>query len=124
MTDSSIYAYDEFTTNIKNLPAEGEYMTEKMYSDTVPFIVVSRTAKTLKLIEVRVERDPDWQPNIFPGGFCGHCTNQCEQTWLYAGLGEREVTVRLVKYGRKKIWVYKSLRFIANGANRFYDYNF
>jgi hypothetical protein len=121
--NQTIRAYATFTTNLKGLP-EGEYMTETMYSDTVPYKVVGRTATTITLQEVEVERDPEWTPNIIPGGFAGHCTNVREQTWLYAGLGQRKVTVRLVKFGSKKAWGYKGCMFIANGAVRKYDYNF
>lgn len=125
--NQSIRAYETFTTNLKNLP-DGEYMTETMYSDTVPYKVVGRTAATVTLQEVLVDRDPEWKPNIIPGGFVGHCTNQNEQTWLYAGLGQRTLRVRLVKsrfYGSSKMWrSSEGHEFIANGARRKYDYNF
>jgi hypothetical protein len=122
-----IRAYDAFYTNIKGLP-EGEYMTQTMYSDTAPWRVVSRTATTVTLQPVLTERDPEWKPNIIAGGFAGHCTNQDEQTWLYAGLGEHTTIVRLVKsryYGSDKLWRSKQAgEFIANGAVRKHDYNF
>lgn len=122
-----IRAYDEFTTNIVGLP-EGEYMTQTMYTDTTPWKVISRTATTITLQEVLVERDPNWKPNIISGGFAGHCTNQDEQTWLYAGLGEMTTKVRLVKSrycGSDKLWSSAQHgEFIANGARRKYDYNF
>lgn len=124
MTD--IRAYTEFNTNIKGLP-EGEYLTETLWSDTVAWKVIGRTATTLKLQEVEVQRDPAWQPNILPGGFAGHCTNQNEQTWLYAGLADKTCTVRLVKSrynGQEKMWGSKGRSFIANGARHKYDYNF
>ena len=128
MTDTNkpIRSYDAFTTNVKGLP-EGEYLTETLYTDTTPYKVVDRTATTLTLQEVLVERDPEFKPNFIKGGFAGHCTNQDEQTWLYAGLGEHTVKVRLVKsryYGSDKLWGCKGREFIANGANRKYDYNF
>lgn len=125
-TNQPIRAYNEFTTNIKGLP-EGEYLTETMYSDTVAWKVIGRTATTMKLQEVEVARDPEWTPNIIPGGFAGHCTNQNEQTWLYAGLSPNTCTVRLVKsryHGSDKLWGSKGREFIANGARRKYDYNF
>ena len=126
MTTTNIRAFDIFTTNIKGLP-EGEYLTETLYSDNKPWKVVGRTATTLKLVEVEVDRDPEWTPHIVPGGFSGHCTNQNSQTWLYAGLSERTVTVRLVKsrYNRDgKMWGSNGRSFIANGARSKYDYNF
>lgn len=125
-TNKPIRSYDAFTTNVKGLP-EGEYLTETLWTDTTPYKVIDRTATTLTLQEVRVERDPDFKPNFIKGGFAGHCTNQDEQTWLYAGLGDDIVKVRLVKsryYGSDKLWGSKGREFIANGANRKYDYNF
>jgi hypothetical protein len=125
-TNKPVRAYDRFTTNVIGLP-EGEYLTETMYSDTTPWVVVSRTASTITVAPVQTKRDPNWQPNIIPGGFAGHCTNQDEQTWLYDGVGEGRLTLRLVKsryYGSDKLWGCKSRQFIANGAVRKYDYNF
>lgn len=125
-TNKPIRSYDAFTTNVKGLP-EGEYLTETLWTDTTPYKVIDRTATTLTLQEVRVERDPEFKPNFIKGGFAGHCTNQDEQTWLYAGLGDDIVKVRLVKsryYGSDKLWGSKGREFIANGANRKYDYNF
>ena len=125
-TNKPIRSYDAFTTNIAGLP-EGEYLTETLYSDTTPYKVVARTAATLTLQEVLVERDPNWKPEIVAGGFAGHCTNQDEQTWVYAGLGAHTVKVRLVKSryaGSDKLWGCGGREFIANGARRKYDYNF
>ena len=121
-----IRSFDTFTTNIKGLP-EGEYLTETLYSDNTPWKVVGRTATTLKLKEVEVDRDPEWTPNIIPGGFAGHCTNQDQQTWVYAGLSDHTITVRLVKSrfnSSEKMWGSNGRSFIANGARRKYDYNF
>ncbi len=126
MTDKPIRAYDQFNTNIKGLP-EGEYLTETMHSDTCPWVVVSRTEKTITVAPVLTERDPEWTPNIIPGGFVGHCTNQDEQTWLYAGVDTGRLTLRLRKsryYGSDKLWGSNGREFIANGARRKYDYNF
>lgn len=125
-TNKPIRSYDAFTTNVKGLP-EGEYLTETLWTDTTPYKVIARTDTTLTLQEVRVERDPEFKPNFIKGGFAGHCTNQDEQTWLYAGLGDDIVKVRLVKSrycGSDKLWGSKGREFIANGANRKYDYNF
>lgn len=125
-TSKPIRAYDSFFTNIKGLP-EGEYLTETLFSDCTPWVVVGRTATTLTLQEVLVERDPEWKPEIVAGGFAGHCTNQDEQTWLYAGLGQQTCRVRLVKSrfcGSDKLWGNGGRTFIANGAYRKYDYNF
>lgn len=132
---TKIRAYKEFTTNIKGLPYNpdtpetNQYLTQTGYSQTYPYKVVRKTATTMTLKMVKVAKDPDWKPEIVPGGFAGHCTNQSEQTWLYDGIeGGHEVVVRLKKSryaGSDKLWGDKhGNEFIANGARYFYDYNF
>ena len=106
-------------TNIKGLP-EGKYWTEYGYSQSYPWVEVKRTAKTVTLAPVKTERDPDWKPEIIPGGFAGHCTNQQEQTWLYDGVSEGRTVIRLTKNG----WKRKNTKFVQDVAKYFYDYNF
>lgn len=122
-----IRACDEFYTNIAGLP-EGEYLTQTCYSDKRPWVVIGRTATTLTLREVLVERDPSWKPEFVPGGFSAHCTNNDEQRAIYAGLGEHTTTVRLVKSrycGSDKLWRSPQHgEFLANAAISHYDYNF
>ena len=108
-------------TNIKNLPEGHNYFTEWGYSQSYPWVEVSRTAKTVTLAKVNVTKDPDWKPSITPGGFCGHCDNQHEQTWLFAKINpEYKMTVRQTKRG----WAHKGVRFSEGVAREFYDYNF
>lgn len=126
---TTIRAYKEFNTNIKNLP-EGEYLTETGYSQTYAWKVVNKTATTIKVVPVEVERDPEWKPKFHAGGFAAHCSNQEDQTWLYGGTMDNiePVTLRLKKsryIGSDKLWGDKNGReFIANGAQHIYDYNF
>ena len=126
MKNKPIRAYEEFNANIIGLP-EGEYLTETMWSDNRAFKVVAKTAATLTLKQVKVRANPEWKPEIIPGGFAGHCTNQEEQTWIYDGLENDTLKVRLVKsayMGSDKLWATKGRKFIANGAVENYDYNF
>lgn len=107
-------------TNIKGLP-EGKYFTEIGYSDKRPWVEIGRTATSVKLARVIVERDPDWSANIIPGGFIGYCTNQDEQTWLFKGIRMTPVvTIRKTKRG----WSNKGVKFVEDMALEFYDYNF
>lgn len=107
-------------TNIKELP-EGKYFTEIGYSQSYPWREVSRTAKTVTLAKVEVKPDPEWKPEILPGGFAGHCTNQQSQTWLFAGVNPSvTTTIRMTKKG----WASKGVRFVEDMAREFYDYNF
>lgn len=109
-------------TNIKNLPA-GTYFTEYGYSQSYPWKVVSRTAKTCTVAKVNVSPDPEWKEKmeVHPGGFCAHVSNQNQQTWLYAGVNEEYTrTLRLTKRG----WALKGTRYVEGRAVEFYDYNF
>lgn len=107
-------------TNIKSLP-EGKYFTEYGYSQSYPWVEVSRTEKTATLARVVVTADPDWKPEITSGGFCGHCTNQSDQTWMFKGIDVTDmVTIRRTKLG----WSRKGVKFREDQAIEFYDYNF
>lgn len=112
------------TTNIKNLPNHDEtglYFTGLLHTDTKPYMVLTRTAKTVTVCPIRVKPDPDWKPEMIPGGFAAHCTNQRQQTWLYDGVDDTQMkTLRLTKKG----WVCRGQRFIEDRAIRFHDYNF
>ena len=76
--------------NVKNAPA-GRYFREIGYSQCYPWVVIriSESGKTLTLQSVATKSDPEWKPHIIPGGFCGHCDNQNDQTWLYDGLEQK-----------------------------------
>ena len=109
-------------TNIKNLPA-GEYFTECMWSDSHAWVVVSRTAKTIKVAAVEVDADPEWKAKqIFHvGGFCGHMENQNEQTWVFARVRDDITrTIRMTKRG----WASHGTRYMEGVAREFHDYNF
>lgn len=108
-------------TNLKNLPEGPTYFTEIGYSQSYPWVEVSRTEKTVKLAKVLVGPDPDWKPKMHAGGFSAHCSNQNEQTWIYAGV-DKEYTkiIRKTKMG----WSHSGVKFRENEAVEFYDYNF
>jgi hypothetical protein len=108
------------TTNIKGLP-EGNYFTQCGYSQSYPWVEISRTAKTVKLAKVNVEQDPEWKPEFTVGGYGGHCNNQQHQTWLYKGVEDQfTMTVRATKLG----WSHNGTKFVEGRAQEFYDYNF
>jgi len=108
-------------TNIKNLPENAKYMTMHGYSDAYPYVVIKETATTKVLSPVLVERDPEWKPEMHPGGFAAHCSNQSEQTWLYS-LANKESQIRV--YKTKKGWSRKGFEFTEDRAIYFHDYNF
>ena len=122
-----IRAYKEFHTNVKGLP-EGEYLTETMYSDRAVWKVLSKTAKTMTVVEVHVKKDPEFKPVFHAGGFVAHCSNQSDQTWLFDHVTDHQKTVRLKKSkysGSDLHWGDKhGATFVANGAVHFHEYNF
>jgi len=108
-------------TNIKNLPEGRTYWTEYGYSQSYPWVEVKRTEKTVTLAKVYVDKDPEWKPNIIPGGFFGHCDNQHDQTWLFKEIrDDHTVIIRKTKRG----WSHKGVSFVPDRAVEFYDYNF
>lgn len=110
-------------TNIKNLPEGRKYFTEIGYSQSYPWVEVKRTAKTVTLARVLVEADPEWlaKKEFYPGGFCGHCPNQHEQTWLFGMVNDADTCViRATKKG----WSHGGTRFVEDRATEFYDFNF
>lgn len=107
-------------TNIKNLPA-GNYFTECGYSERYPWVEIKRTAQTVTLAKVMVRADPDWKPEMIPGGFAAHCTNQSEQTWIFDKVNKAH---QLVIRRTSKGWSHKGIRFLEGVAREFYDYNF
>ena len=110
-------------TNIKGLPPDRNYFTAVGYTQRYPWVEVGRTRRTVILAKVDVKPDPDWEAkrHFTPGGFCGHCDNQNEQTWLFdrINLG-RVLRVRATKIG----WAHRGFRFVEGEATEFYDYNF
>lgn len=111
----------KLNTNIKNLPEDKIYFTEHGYSQNYPWAEIKRTSKTVTLAKIDVKKDPDWIPEMISGGFCAHCANQSDQTWLFDKIDEtRTKTIRMTKHG----WASKGVRFTENSAIEFYDYNF
>lgn len=109
------------STNIKGLPEGRTYFTQYGATQAYPWVELKRTAKTVTLQKVNVQKDPDWTPEMHVGGFAAHCSNQSEQTWLYAGINESyQRTIRLTKKG----WIGDGDTFRENVAREFYDYNF
>lgn len=112
----------QVSTNIKGLPEGRNYFTERGYSQLYPWVEISRTAKTITLAKVEVRVDPEWHPEMHPGGFAAHCSNQSDQTWLFDRITDQTVTIRRNAHGH---WQHtKHRRFREDEARYFYDYNF
>lgn len=97
------------------------------YSDVNPFEVIRHvTAKTIEIRRMNAERDPEFKPNIIPGGFAGHCTNntESEQKWVITSDESAPVIrIRLHKDGQWKD-AHGNRYMLGNKPRKFYDYNF
>ena len=100
----------------------GDGVTYRLWSDAQACTVIKRTAKSITIQEDEATLDPNFKPEIIPGGFIGHCVNQNEQTYSYkANPKGRKITARWSdKYGA---FMYCG-KAIFNGRHQFYDYNF
>jgi hypothetical protein len=98
------------------------------YTDCNPYEVVGfKGKKTVILRALDAELDPDWKPEMHPGGFSAHCSNQHSQKWTLTS-NEENGTVN-VRYSNSKSrargWYDKyGQRYSIGKAVKFYDYNF
>ena len=101
-----------------------KYANQFGYSDVSPNeIVRAVSAITLEIRAMRAERDPEWKPEIIPGGFAGHCVNQHEQRWIITSdLNAPVIRIRLGKKGWKDR--HGNRYNVSDSPRKFYDYNF
>ena len=107
---------------IKDLePKIGLFANYYGYSDVHPHEIVEvNTAKTITIRSMKYDRDPNWKPEIIPGGFAGHCVNQSSQKWNITSDPAGSIQkIRLSSkgWGRGKFHVEAE-------PNYYYDYNF
>ena len=96
------------------------------YTDVYPYEVIRHiTPKTIENRAMNSVLAPEFKPDIQPGGFAGHCTNNTEQQqkWLFStDESARVIRIRLHKDGG---WYHKGSRFqLGDKPRRFHDYNF
>jgi hypothetical protein len=100
------------------------------YSDSSAYTVIkiSKSGKKVFLQKDKSTLDPNFKPNIIPGGFAGHCTNNYAQEYTYESDSNGHIIeVSLRKNGK---WVVKGeptkgSKGIKFGVRReFFDYNF
>lgn len=114
--------------NEKNLtPANvkvGDGVTIHLYSDAHAGTIVKVTKTSITIQRDKATLNPEWKPEIIPGGFAGHCTNQSDQTYTYERNenGQTETFRWSKKYNRFRDG--KNGRSITKGRREFYDYNF
>lgn len=104
-------------------PVVGQFANERGYSDTTPWeiVAVSKSGKSITVRSMNYEMDPNGpKPEIIPGGFAGHCTNQHEVEWICTTDPDGYTrTIRLSDRG----WD-KGRFHVSDHPVRFYDFNF
>jgi hypothetical protein len=95
------------------------------YTDHSPYTVVavSPSGKTVTLQADSAELDPNWKPEVIPGGFAGHCVNNDSQQWII----KPNPSAPLVKVRLQKDGSFKTAggSTVAIGyRSKFHDYNF
>jgi hypothetical protein len=94
------------------------------YTDVYPYEVVRVISdKTIEVRAMNARPDPNWKPNIIPGGFAGHCINQDDQTWVIESNPSIE-TIRMRKRKDGKWYSAFGRHVLADDPKYYYDYNF
>lgn len=94
------------------------------YTDIHPYEVVRIISeKTIEIREMKSELDPNWKPEMIPGGFAAHCTNQNDQTYTYSS-NDQVQTIRIRKRKDGRWYSAYGRHVLSDQPKRFYDYNF
>jgi hypothetical protein len=114
----------------------GDGVTVSVWSDADAYTIVRATRTRIVAREDSATLDPSFKPEIIPGGFLGHCTNQREQTYSYSPNPQgRLVTVTLRRWrdeegNERRMWKAAGSSISARGGSvvpgrhKFHDYNF
>lgn len=113
----------------------GEGITVSLWSDSEAFTIISRTDTRMILQQDKATLSPDWKPEWVAGGFAGHCTNQCDQTYTYERDEQgRVIEISLRRYTHngteRRVWKKKGVGRkeigggVSRGRRKFHDYNF
>ncbi len=120
--EDDIRQYGEYHLTPANAKV-GDGATVYLYSDSHAGTIVKVTKCTVTVRRDKAILNPNFKPEIIPGGFCGHCTNQNEQSYTYE---PDENGVLTTVYWSKKYNQYGlpgNLQ-LGKGRHEFYDYNF
>jgi hypothetical protein len=94
------------------------------YTDTNPFEIIRVVSdKTIEIRSMNAERD--FEPNIIPGGFAGHCTNNTESAQKWKITSDETAPVIRIRFGKKGWKDANGNRYgLDTKPRKFYDYNF
>ena len=108
-------------------PKVGDQAAGYYYSDVHPCTVIKRTKKFVTVQMDNYKLNKEIRPNIIPGGFAGHCTNNRELQYDIT----RNEKGGLMKFGLRQdgTWCQcgdssRNPTALGKGWRAFYDYNF
>lgn len=113
-------AADEVVLDERFEPGDGASV--RLWTDAHAYTVirVSPSGKTVTLQRAKATLDPEWKPEMIPGGFAAHTVNNHEQRWTYEPDPDGAViTARFTRRG----WMRTGQR-VTHGYYEHYDYNF
>lgn len=114
----------------------GDGLTVSLWTDADAYTIIKKTASTMILRRDMATLNPSFKPEIIPGGFAGHCTNQSDQTYAYEPDPqghEIKITLRHWKDSEgntRRVWkragvgIRESGGSVSVGRRKFHDYNF
>lgn len=101
----------------------GDGVTVNLWSDRHAATVIKVTKNTVTVRRDTATLNPDFKPEIIPGGFVGHCINQDEQTYTYKP--DEKGTVYTFHWSKKyRRYGQPGNLTLSKGRHEFYDYNF
>lgn len=103
----------------------GDHVTMRVGTDAYSYTVLSFNKRFVTVQKDYQEIDiENWKPNIVPGGFCGHCTNNYDQKWVVRSNDKGAID----KFSVSRDGFVRSIGSRRNdivlGAYPFRDYNF
>jgi len=114
----------------------GDGITVSVYTDADAYTVLKVTPTRIVARCDKATLSPDWKPEVIPGGFVGHCTNQSSQTYTYeADAAGSLVTLTLRRWkdeegNERRLWkragygTRQQGGSVSVGRHKFHDYNF
>jgi len=101
----------------------GDGVTCHGWSDSHAYTVVAKTATTITIKRDKATLDPNFTPEIIPGGFLGHCVNQNQQSYTYET--DPDAPAEKAHFSKKLgCYMFRGHKRVTTGRLEFYDYNF
>lgn len=120
--EENIRQYDEYHLTPANAKV-GDGATVYLYSDSHAGTIVKVTKRSVTVRRDKATLNPNFKPEIIPGGFCGHCINQDEQSYTYEPDENGSLTTVYWSKKHNQYGLPGNLQ-LGKGRHEFYDYNF